>query len=107
MTGNNIDMTLLSHRLDVLHEDVTEMKQALKELSTAVTKLALIEERQTHSMNNMERLFTSIEAVEQRLLKLEQHAPDQKRLNIWVDRATWAAFGLIAMFVLKKTGLML
>lgn len=99
------DGTLLTHKIETLHEDVGEMKSAINKLTDAVTKLALLEERQAHAASALERAFSALERVEARLHALEMHLPQTKRLNIWVDRATFAALGLLLMFVFKKTGL--
>ncbi len=100
------DPQLLTHRLDTLHEDVGEVKSALKELANAITKLALIEERQTQAATAQERAFGAIERIEKRVAKLEMQAPANKRVSVWVDRAMYASAGLLVMFVLKKAGVM-
>lgn len=100
------DMSLLSHRLDTLHSDVGEMKAAMRELTTAITKLALIEERQTHAALAQERAFNVLSKLEERVARLETLAPANKRVNIWLDRASWAGLGLLAMLLVKKSGLL-
>lgn len=100
------EINLLSHRLGTLHDDVTEMKMAMKDLATAITKLALIEERQTNAAAAQERAFKVLERLESRVAALELHAPANKRVNVWLDRATWAGLGLLAMLVIKKSGLL-
>jgi hypothetical protein len=94
---------VLSHKLQTLHEDVGEMKAVLKDLTAAITKLALIEERQTQAAAAQERAFKALERVEQRVSDLEVYVPANKRVSVWLDRATWG--GLLLMFVAKKTGL--
>jgi chromosome segregation ATPase len=96
---------LLSHKLQVLHEDVGEMKAVLKDLTAAITKLALIEERQTQAAAAQERAFKALERVEQRVSDLEAYVPANKRVNVWMDRFLWGAIGLLLMFIAKKTGL--
>lgn len=98
------DPNLLAHRLDTLHEDVGEVKSALRELAAAVTRLALIEERQTQAAAAQERAFSALENLEQRLAKLEHQAPANKRVSVWIDRMVFAAMGLLVMLVLKRTG---
>lgn len=99
------DPNLLAHRLETLHEDVGEVKSALKELAAAITKLALIEERQTQAAAAQERAFAALERVEERVTALEMHAPANKRMSVWLDRTMYAGMGLLVMFVLKKVGL--
>jgi chromosome segregation ATPase len=103
--GRDMSEDLLSHKLQVLHEDVGEMKSVLKDLTAAITKLALIEERQTQAAAAQERAFQALERVEQRVSALEAYVPANKRVSVWLDRATWGAIGLLLMFVAKKTGL--
>lgn len=99
------EKALLSHRLATLHEDVTEMRVAMKELASAITKLALIEERQTNAAVAQERAFTVLAKLEERVSELESYVPANKRMSVWLDRATWAGMGLLAMLVLKRSGL--
>lgn len=100
-----IDANLLSHRLATLHEDVGELKRAMTDLAMAMTKLALIEERQTNAAAAQERAFAILERLEQRVATLESYVPANRRLNTWIDRATWAGMGLLVMLVIKKSGL--
>lgn len=100
------DMAVLSQRLETLHEDVGEVKSALKALSEAITKLALVEERQSQTSQALERAFIAIERIENRISKLERVSADHRRFNIWVDRAIWALAAAAAMFVAKKVGLL-
>lgn len=96
---------VINHKLSTLHEDVGEMKTALNRLTDAVTKLALLEERQANAAAALERAFMAIERVEERLKRLELHLPASKRVNEWVDRSVVFALGLMVMYVVKKVGL--
>lgn len=96
---------VLNQRLATLHEDVSEMKAVLKELTTAVHKLALVEQQQGQMAKAMERAFVAIEKVEQRVAEIEKRLPEVTRTSVWVDRAVWATAAAGVMFVLKKTGL--
>lgn len=100
------DISSLNHKVDTVSAVVTDMKATLKELTTAVTKLTLIEERQTHAAAALERAFKTIEHIDERVNSLEQYVPANKKISIWLDRATWAGMGLLAMLVLKRSGLM-
>lgn len=106
MSGDaRADSHVLSIQLRTLHDDVTEMKMAMKDLASAITKLALIEERQTNAAAAQERAFAALERVELRLAALERDVPANKRASIWLDRALWASGGLLVMMVLKRSGL--
>lgn len=97
---------VLGHRLDTLHQDVHEIKAALRQLADAVIRLALVEERQAQAAAAQDRAFAALERVEQRVAKLELQAPAAKRASIWMDRAAWAAMAAVAMYMAKHSGLM-
>lgn len=99
------DQDVLTLKLQVLHEDVGEMKSVLKDLTAAITKLALIEERQTQAAAAQERAFGVLAKLEERVSNLEAHVPSNKRVSVWLDRATWAALGLLGMYIVKKVGI--
>ena len=69
------DLNLLSVRLQSLHEDVGDIKNTLQNLTAAITKLALVEERLSVTMAAQERAFGAITNVETRLSKLETKVP--------------------------------
>lgn len=101
-----VNLRLLNQKLEVLHGDVGEMKAALRQLSDAITKLALVEERQAQATAAMERMWKGIANVEARVTALERLAPDGQRANVWIDRALMAIVGAVAMFIAKKAGLL-
>lgn len=111
---------LLAQRLEALHGDVGDIKAALRDLANAVTRLAVVEERQQQAAAAQERGFRALERVEarvstlehqlpdrldQRLASLEQQAPAAGRTAAWVDRAVWAAAAAGVMYVAKSGGL--
>jgi hypothetical protein len=105
------DISIINLKVDNLSETVTEFKQSIKELTVAVTKLTLVEERQiqaeqrqSSTLKLVEQAFTQIDSLKERATQLEIQVPANKRVSVWVDRAIWAAAGLLAMMVLKKTG---
>lgn len=96
--------TALATQLADLHSDVGEIKtgmsdfrDGMRELATAITKLALVEERQSQASLAIERCFKlaerlegKIESVSLRVTELEKAEPQQARTSEWVDRAVWA-----------------
>lgn len=100
MTDGNID--LLSARIHTLHEDVSEIKGTLKDLTTAITKLALVEERLANTTAAQERAFAAIGNVEKRLAALENKVPVTDNAMKWVDRGITAIVAAAAMFVWEK-----
>ena len=100
MTEPNID--LLSARLQSLHEDVGDIKSTLQNLTAAITKLALVEERLSVTMAAQERAFAAIGNVEKRLAALENKVPVTDNAMKWVDRGITAIVAAAAMFVWEK-----
>lgn len=97
---------VLTVKIDMLHSDVVDMKTALNELSKAITKLALVEERQAQTANAMERAFKAIGKIEDRLSSLELTAPKTKETNTWVDRFILAIVVTAAGFAGTKLGML-
>jgi chromosome segregation ATPase len=100
------DNDLIAHRLNELHQDVAELKTALLAVSAAITKLALVEERQTQASASLGRAFDLLEKLEGRIAKLEQAQPEQARAAIWIDRGLTAAATAAVVYVAKHSGLL-
>ena len=97
----------LNARLTMIHQDVGEMKNVLREMTTAITKLALVEQAQAQSVKVQERVTTALDKLEARVAEIERRMPDVARTSVWVDRALWAVAAAALMYVAKKTGLLL
>ena len=104
---------VVAHRLESISGDVGDLRAALKEMASAMTKLALVEERQSQATISqercwkvMERLEQNIRDVEARVDSLEREAPLQKQTSAWVMSAVWGVAGLTVMFIAKKLGLL-
>jgi chromosome segregation ATPase len=98
-------MEVLAHKLETLHSDVREIETVLRELAAAITRLALIEERQSQAAAALERAFITMDKLEARISSLEQLAPSNRRLHIWIDRGIWGLLGLMGMALVKQIGL--
>lgn len=100
------DFSVLAARLQSLHKDVGDIKSALSSLTEAITKLALIEERQTVTNNALERAFVALEKLEIRINTLEKEAPLHNRSNIWIDRIIMLIVGgfMVAAWETIKRG---
>lgn len=100
-------------KIDMLHSDVVEMKEAIKTLATAINRLAIVEERLSSTGQSLERAFVALEKVEARLEKVEHRVAQLEKVdgfnhqtNKWVEKAMWAAAAAAVLFVAKKAGLM-
>ena len=107
------DINVVITRLGMLSEDVGELKETLRQIASAVTRLALVEERQMQTNEALSRAFKQIDkldmkltGIEQRLGTLERLQPLQQQTNGWVMTSVWIAAGAAVMFVAKKTGIL-
>ena len=110
--------TGIAVKLDLLHEDVQDMKTVLKELTAAISRLAVVESNQGHISAAQERGFTALGNLEKRMATyekendarikaLEAQSITSKQTNVWVDRAVWGTVAAVGMYVAKKVGLIL
>ena len=93
------EIALLSAKLETLHGDVAEIKGAMSELTKAIMKLALIEERLAVASSAQERAFNAISKIESRVALLEQKAPMNDKTTMWLDRGITAVIGAALMFI--------
>ena len=93
------ELNELANKLMSLHEDVSEIKGALKDLTSAITKLALIEERQSVTNAALERAFVAISRVEDRLTELERLTPLNNQARIWVERFVIAVVSAALVYI--------
>ena len=107
------DINVIITRLGILSDDVGELKETLRQIATALTRLALVEERQSQTNEALSRAFKQIDKVdlkltgiEQRIGALERLQPLQQQTNGWVMTSVWIAAGAAVMFVAKKTGIL-
>ena len=97
---------VIASKLDNLHSDVNDLKDVMREMSSAVSKLAIIDERQSQASQTVERMFVAIEKMEVRLTALERSQPIQQQVANWVTAGLWAVVCVTALFIAKKVGLL-
>jgi hypothetical protein len=116
-------MQLLDHRVRTLEDNHDELKDVLRELTSAMNKLVIIDEKQIQSALIMDRLAGDIRDVKQtikeqaerhektmarlgeRIGPLEIAAPQHKQTSQWVTGGIVGAAVLAAQFVAVKVGL--
>jgi len=104
-THQETTLAVLSHKVDALHLDVSDVKSALKEVAAALNKLTLVEERQSQANANQKRMGEKLDKIEARVDALEKSDVTQSQAANWVMNAVWGAAGLLAMYVAKVVGL--
>lgn len=96
------DVSMLSVRLQTLHTDVSDIKGTLKDLTTAINKLALVEERISNAVAAQERTFKVIEKMEERIEKLEKAQALDESQSKWLDRGFVALMGAAATYIWER-----
>lgn len=110
--------------IEMIAHKVGNMERSMDKLTEAITKLAVIEEKQSADRAALERAFMAIqksdercsnmfektvaklEAIDARVDGLEAAAPTNALMTGWVQNAVWAAAGLGVYVVINKLGLM-
>lgn len=129
------NVQVLATKIEGLAQDMSEMKHGITKMADALTKLAIVEERQTQTILAQERAFKALERVEERqrthelvckdqdkevrqliadsnerlsgrVAELEKAEPMQKQTGKWVMAAVWGAAGFAALLIAKQLGLM-
>lgn len=122
---------VLAERVEGLCADMSEMKHGIAKMADALTKLAIVEERQTQTILAQERAFKALERVEERqrlhelvcrdqdkevrqliadsnerlsirVAELEKAEPMQAQTSKWVTAAVWGTLALLASFIVPR-----
>ena len=96
------DVTVLSAKLQTLHTDVADIKGSIKELTSAINKLALVEERISNAVAAQERTFKVIEKLEERIDALEKAQALDESQSKWLDRGFVALIGAAATYIWER-----
>jgi hypothetical protein len=99
------EIALLTNKVESLHEDMSEMKTVMRDIANALTRLAIIDERQEKMSETQGRIFKLLDNHGERINELEKDDRRQSLAVSWVFGATWAAAGAFGMIVLKVLGL--
>lgn len=95
----------LDPQMRFVHRDISDIKDAIKELTKAVHHLAVVDERLANVQEQQVRISEQIEGISKRVSSVEAILPNHRKMSEWFEKTTWLAVGLIVMYVLKKTGL--
>lgn len=114
---NSSAIHLIADRINALHTDVGDLRvtmvESMREMTAAITRLAIFDERQIQMNQSYDRLAKEIEKhsehrekLEARVDELEKQAPMTKQITTWVITGVGALVGLVGMFAAKTLGLM-
>ena len=125
------NVQVLATKIEGLAQDMSEMKHGITKMADALTKLAIVEERQTQIILAQERAFKALERVEERqrthelvckdqdkevrqliadsnerlsarVGELEKAEPMQAQTSKWVAAGVWGALALLASFIMSR-----
>lgn len=125
------NVQVLATKIEGLAQDMNEMKHGIAKMADALTKLAIVEERQTQTILAQERAFKALERVEERqrlhelvcrdqdkevrqliadsnerlsirVAELEKAEPMQAQTSKWVTAGVWGALALLASFIVPR-----
>lgn len=106
------NMARVAARLESFEASFDDLKGDMRKMAEAVTKLAVMEERQVSANQAQERAFQAIKRVEDevacvrtKLSALELAGVDSKRTSAWLDKAILAVIAIVGLFVAAKLGL--
>ena len=125
------NVQVLATKIEGLAQDMNEMKHGITRMADAMTKLAIVEERQTQTILAQDRAFKALERVEERqrlhelmfkdqekvlrqliadsnerlsarVGELEKAEPMQAQTSKWVTAGVWGALALLASFIVPR-----
>jgi prefoldin subunit 5 len=110
--------------IKLIAQKVDKVECSVDKLTEAITKLAVIDERQIADRQTLERAFLAIQKsderwltmfeksntnfnkLEERVDTLEKAAPETQQTIKWVKTALWSAAAFSVFIVLTKIGLL-
>ena len=115
-TMDDTTVKIVADRLQSLHQDVNELKdsmrESMKEMSSAVTKLVLLEERNTQTVRLIERAMKELDdqksehnKLVDKVNNLAEQAPLNRQTNRMLDALIYAVVGGVLMFIGKQVGI--
>lgn len=81
------DLAVVITKIEAITSDLGDLKSSIRELTTAVGRLAVMEEKQSTTNESIDRAFKQIDAISTRVTALEQAQPIQKQSSDLVQKA--------------------
>ena len=111
----DVSMQLVIDRIGLLHSDISELKGdvsgSLKDISTALTALVVLDQKQAHQNDNMQRIERELDRSKIATSELEDRIDTlEKEQPMTTQVVTWGMYfiGAVALagftFVGKATG---
>ena len=93
-------VSVIATKLDLLHKDMGELRNTQEKMADAITRFAVIEERQSTMMDAVKRAFNTIDEVrsESKLMEIRmRNVETANATNTKVSR--WIEMGLLGIAV--------
>lgn len=114
---NDTGMQIVAERISLLHGDITElkdsMKESMREMAIAVNKLVAVEIRQeainqayVQVTSQLEKEIIKRETLENRVDALEKDQPMTKQVVSWIMWAVGSIVVAAVTFIAKSVGFM-
>ena len=95
------EFQVLAERMDRIGGDIVEIKDELKGITAGLEKLARLEERHDNHTKALERAFTTLKGVEDRLKTLEVQEPINKMVGKWVVSGVLGVVAILGVQVVS------
>lgn len=106
---NDVNIQVVIERISGLHDDVNDLKEStkdsMKEIASAISKLVIIDERQSQSNEAFNRVLVQLDKMDARVQMLEKDEAIKKLVSKWVLAGVWTTFLTTLAFVGKYVGL--
>lgn len=110
------NMHFVIERITDLKSDITDLKDSMREMASAINRLVAVETKQDAMNQSYDRIVVQLEkevekevekreTLESRVDALEKEQPDLKRLKDWFYKGVLAILAVVGIFILKFVGL--
>lgn len=100
--NNVVAIERLTHHIQRIREAQDRTEKAVSQIADALTRLALVEERQANTSSSIDRLAVSLDKLETRLKALELTGPNNARVTALVDKAMWGIVGGAVIYLVQR-----
>ena len=103
MTPDSPEFAVALSRMQAMSADLQEIKASMRDLASAVARLAVVEERQANTSDTIGRAFQELKSLGERVAALEQAQPLQNQSSELVQ--TVSKYVLVAVLGAVISGL--
>lgn len=103
MTPDSPEIAVALSRMQAMSADLQEIKASMRDLASAVARLAVVEERQANTSDSIGRAFQEIDQLSKRIATIEKSQPLQNQTSELVQ--TVSKYVLVAVLGAVISGL--